>query len=127
MDPAVTHRYLVDRAARWLRNTAGCGVVMIDPIGCMECPDAIGWKRAGRESILIECKATRSDFFADRHKSFRRPGARALGVKRYYFTPPGLVRPDELLPGWGLLECLAKRCKRVVSPERFPENQRDIP
>jgi hypothetical protein len=90
-----------------------------------EIPDAIGWLRSG-VSLLIECKASRGDFLSDAVKPSRRsgksgvPGSPALtvpkpelkptrkteglGAYRFYLTPSGLLRPDELPEGWGLLE-----------------------
>jgi hypothetical protein len=90
-----------------------------------EIPDAIGWLRSG-VSLLIECKASRGDFLSDAVKPSRRsgkvgvPGSPAptapepeikpprktegLGAYRFYLTPSGLLRSDELPEGWGLLE-----------------------
>jgi hypothetical protein len=66
-------------------------------------PDAIGWKRACH-SVLVECKVTRSDFLADRAKPFRFKPEQGVGCERFYLVPAGLVRPEELPQGWGLLE-----------------------
>jgi len=66
-----------------------------------ETPDAIGWVNGA--SIMVECKRSRSDFLADRKKPARR-GGRALGHWRFYVTPTGLLRPEELPDGWGLYE-----------------------
>lgn len=90
-----------------------------------EIPDAIGWLRSG-VSLLIECKASRGDFLSDAVKPSRRsgkadaPGSLAptapkpeikpprktegLGAYRFYLAPSGLLAPDELPEGWGLLE-----------------------
>ena len=72
-----SHEQLVERAGRWLRGTMRCNVVLLEPgygsVG--EIPDAIGWTSDG-VSIVVECKASRSDFLADRNKPARR---RALG------------------------------------------------
>ena len=68
-----------------------------------EMPDAIGWKRASH-SVLVECKVTRADFLADRGKPFRLKPEQGVGCERFYLTPPGLVKVEELPAGWGLLE-----------------------
>jgi hypothetical protein len=66
-------------------------------------PDAIGWKRACH-SVLVECKVSRSDFLADRTKPFRAKPEQGVGCERFYLVPAGLLRREELPPGWGLLE-----------------------
>src|SRR5579862_9637654 len=100
---SMTHAQLVERAVRWLRAYR-CGVVLSEQ-ACVsgEMPDAIGWKQACH-SVLVECKVTRADFLADRAKPFRLKPEKGVGSERFYLTPPGLVKIDELPPGWGLLE-----------------------
>ena len=71
-----------------------------------EIPDAIGW--TARASILIECKASRSDFLADRDKLFRYilPD-RGVGDFRFYFTNPGVIINENEIPnGWGVYEVI---------------------
>jgi hypothetical protein len=99
----MTHAQLVERAVRWLRWYR-CGVVLSEQ-ACVsgEMPDAIGWKQACH-SVLVECKATRADFLADRAKPFRQKPQKGVGSERFYLTPPGLVKIEELPAGWGLLE-----------------------
>ena len=102
----MTHAELVVLAERWLKN-AGCGVVFAELKACVpsgEIADAVGWKDGGATSMLIECKTSRSDFRADAKKAARKPGTPALGRWRYYLTPRGLLKPEELPPRWGLLE-----------------------
>lgn len=97
----MTHADLVTRAARWLRSQ-GCGIVLSELTTLVgETPDAIGFRTSGRESFLVECKATRGDFLADRRKPFRREGG--LGLYRYFLCPPGLIKPADLPARWGLL------------------------
>jgi hypothetical protein len=99
----MTHDKLVSRAVAWLRSY-GCGVVLSEQ-SCSsgETPDAIGWKRACH-SVVVECKISRADFFIDKAKPFRRKPEAGMGCERFYLTPAGLLRPEELPPGWGLLE-----------------------
>lgn len=112
MTPDLTHAELVALAERWLWRQ-GCGVVLreFSTIATAEIPDAIGW-RIG-VSILIECKASRADFLADRRKPFRANPEEGVGDWRFYLTPQGLVRPDELPEGWGLLEAKGGRVYRT--------------
>ncbi|HUA15357.1 MAG TPA: hypothetical protein VMG31_08660 [Verrucomicrobiae bacterium] len=99
----MTHAQMVERAVRWLRSYR-CGVVLSEQACASgEMPDAIGWKQACH-SVLVECKVTRADFLADRAKPFRQKPEKGVGSERFYLTPPGLLTPDELPSGWGLLE-----------------------
>jgi hypothetical protein len=99
----MTHSQLVEKAVRWLRRYR-CGVVLSEQ-ACTsgEMPDAIGWKRACH-SVLVECKVTRADFLADRAKPCRQKPQQGVGSERFYLTLAGLIRPEELTDGWGLLE-----------------------
>ena len=110
----MTHAQLVERAVRWLRAYR-CGVVLSEQ-ACVsgEMPDAIGWKRASH-SVLVECKVTRADFLADRGKPFRAKPEQGVGSERFYLTPPGLVKVEELPVGWGLLELRRGRVE-IVHP-----------
>lgn len=106
----LTHKELVRIAARWLKNTQKCSVVISEMISAAsETPDAVGW-RSGF-SVLVECKASLDDFRRDKEKSFRKAEKTGLdfgmGNRRYYMTPEGLLSSNNLsrLPkGWGLLE-----------------------
>jgi hypothetical protein len=99
----MTHDQLVDRAVRWLRSYR-CGVILSEQI-CVsgETPDAIGWKQPCH-SVVVECKVARADFLVDRDKPFRRKPEKGVGSERFYLAQPGLIKIDELPPGWGLLE-----------------------
>lgn len=110
----MTHEELVRRAVRWLRNTRGCGVVFAELVtSAQSIPDAIGWKAGG--SMLVECKASRSDFFADKRKAYHRTKQYGMGDERYYMVPSGLVSANELPAGWGLLYAHPKTVRVVVS------------
>ena len=58
-----THSELVDIAEKWLFKRCGFAFKELTTIN-QETPDAIGF-RSG-ESILVECKTSRSDFHADK-------------------------------------------------------------
>lgn len=99
----MTHSQLVEKAVQWLRSYR-CGVILSEQACASgEMPDAIGWKRACH-SVLVECKISRADFLADREKPFRQKSHLGMGCERFYLTPAGLLRPEEIPTGWGLLE-----------------------
>lgn len=93
------HDELCRRAVRWLKKF-GCGVVISEMASnAGETPDAIGWKYGA--SVLIECKTSRSDFFADRKKLWRMAPQYGMGCFRFYMAPLGLIRVDELQQTFG--------------------------
>jgi hypothetical protein len=112
-----SHKELVQRAAKWLQNTKQCPVVLYEFQAGDEIPDAIGWKRAAYDSILMECKRSRSDFLKDADKPFRSDG-KGVGNYRYYFTTPGLLKKEEITEGWGLLECHDYQVRQIVKPSK---------
>lgn len=130
----MTHDELVERAVRWLKNSAKvpctwdvdkklrpvrCSLVLAEiTTATSETPDAIGFANAGLTSIVIECKASESDFYSDRKKPFRQYPDMGMGRWRWYMTPKGLIRETmSVLPGWGVLEV----CGKVVRVKRLPE------
>jgi hypothetical protein len=86
--------------------------VVLSEQACLsgEMPDAIGWKRACH-SVVVECKISRADFLADREKPFRQKQELGLGCERFYLTPTGMLRPEEMPSGWGLLELHNRKIK----------------
>lgn len=106
------HAEVVLKAGWWLRERQRCCPVLLEPgYGSMsgERPDAIGWRASlGGISAVVECKANRPDFLADRHK-FHRKNGRGMGVYRYYMAPKGIVFADEVPEGWGYLEIRGQR------------------
>lgn len=110
----MTHGELVLKAEKWLRDQ-GCGVVFRDPFKALtnnsEQPDAIGFRSS--ISILIECKASRADFLADKGKSFRASPDKGMGDWRFYLCPPGVIKIEDLPEGWGLLEAAGKRINKT--------------
>ncbi|MBV7541964.1 hypothetical protein [Acidovorax sp. sic0104] len=110
------HSQLVSLGARWLR-TNGFSVVAeeITVVGCREQPDVIGFRSTA--SALIEAKATRGDFLADRCKPERVDGAPGLGLYRFYIAPPGVIEACDLPPRWGLLHAVQGKVVDVVRPQ----------
>jgi hypothetical protein len=108
----MTHAKLVSMAVQWLRRYR-CGVVLSEQACASgEMPDAIGWKKACH-SVLIESKASRADFLADREKPFRQRPELGVGCERYYLAPRSLIGTEELPAGWGLLEAHGREIERV--------------
>lgn len=105
---SMTHDELIKHGAEWLL-AKNCKVVITDMTHAgPETPDCLGWQ-GNKRSILLEAKASRSDFHRDRRKSFRHPLAKGLGCVRYYIAPQGLLKSGEMPRGWGLLEVAEPR------------------
>lgn len=109
----MTHKELVQRAAQQLKSwrclPVLCELVTYNSSG--EIPDAIGW--TSRDSILFECKTSRSDFLRDKKKLFRVDLADCgVGDFRFYLTNPGVIKAqDELPEGWGCYEVINGKLK----------------
>jgi hypothetical protein len=99
-------------AVSWLRRYR-CGVVLSEQACASgEMPDAIGWKRKCH-SVLVECKASRPDFLADRVKPWRQHPESGVGAERFYLAPPGMINVGELPVDWGLLEARGREIEVV--------------
>jgi len=114
----MTHQQMVRLAEQWLRRKYRCGIVLSEQ-SCAsgETPDVIGWKNSCR-SILIECKISRADFFADREKPWRMKPETGMGCERFYLAPLGLIGKQELPKHWGLLECKGREVTIALKPCR---------
>jgi hypothetical protein len=110
----MTHAELVARAERFLRSM-NCKVIFNDNFRAVtpsgEQPDCIGFMSG--ISFLIECKASRSDFLADKKKDFRRDPETGMGDWRFFLCPPGIIKPEDLPDGWGLLWCHPRKIEKV--------------
>lgn len=145
-----THEALCERAIRWLRgNRIRCAPVFSRNASCSEVPDAIGWSSmySVRGSIVVECKASRNDFYADKRKytvfehplyggriSGHRIGKRraaAEGLKevpllrmgnfRYFLCAPEVITKEmirEHAPDHGLLYVTPRTVQVVVQAPR---------
>ena len=101
----VSHRNLVESAYKWVIRNSSCGVAFKELVttACNgECPDVIGFGSWGH-SVLVECKASRSDFHADKKKIFRQIPSMGMGTQRFYCCPTGLLKKEDLPDGWGLI------------------------
>jgi hypothetical protein len=114
--PRLTHAELVALAARWLHGTRKCCLVATERTAfkVFEYPDAIGWMPDGK-SILVECKTSLSDFYADQRKASRRGLMDAMGRERWYLTEDGLLASRTLPDGWGWAVVRKGRIFRVTS------------
>lgn len=101
----LTHKELVEAAYKWVLKSGGCGVAFKElhtNASNGEYPDVIGFSSWGN-SVLIECKCSRSDFLADKKKQFRIYPEQGMGSERFYACPTGLLKKEDLPNGWGLI------------------------
>ncbi len=114
----MTHAELVDLAYGWVlrRTPSGFAFRELSSLSS-EQPDVIGFGSWKNYSVLVECKVSRADFFAEMKKRFRIEGGQ-LGVGRYrfYACPEGMIKEEELPSGWGLLYANGKRIRCVHNP-----------
>ena len=103
----MTHEDLRKAAVKWLTNTKGCSVILseMDSLAS-EIPDAIGFQ--AHQSILVECKVSRADFFRNDGKQHVANG-NGVGQYRYFLTPPNMVTSLEVPDPYGLLVVLDGR------------------
>jgi hypothetical protein len=106
----MNHKELSELAMKWLKRPNsqkghGCIISATELRSGWdgEIPDAIGFRLNGNRvvSIVVEAKASRSDFLADKAKAHRKEGG--MGNFRYFICPEGLIQKNELPDGWGLL------------------------
>lgn len=104
---------LIHLSAAWAKKQ-GFPIVATNlcAIGSREKVDLVAFRTSC--SLMIEAKASRADFFADRKKPERRTGG--VGTYRFYVTPPNLVQPAELPAGWGLLYADGKKAIEIIKP-----------
>jgi hypothetical protein len=89
-----------------------------------EFPDVIGFGSWGW-SVVIECKVSRSDFFSDQNKLFRKERQEGMGSERFYCCPTGLIKKEELPTAWGLIYVNDKnRATKVYDPWKAPAGSR---
>lgn len=98
------HSELIVLCSRWaLKHKYAVAAITECQVKCTsEVPDILAFKANG-QSVLLEIKVDRADFKADAKKPFRKNQDKGLGLYRYYVVPEGLIKPEELPEGWGLL------------------------
>ena len=115
----LSHQDLVNIAYSWALTRGRCGVAFreLNTTTCnREYPDVIGF-HSGGHSVLIECKASRSDFLCDKKKTFRKYPERGMGDYRFYCCQTGLIKPEDLPERWGLIWVSPSgKSKCIVNP-----------
>ncbi len=120
------HYQLCLEGAKWLKKKKNHErdetpwkyiAVEIVVYGC-ENPDI--WAFNGWSTIVVEVKTSHTDFLNDKKKWFKQVGNESgdPGNFRYYLTPKGLLNPEELPEGFGLLEWDGKNIERVITAKR---------
>jgi hypothetical protein len=119
-----THNQLVRRIAAWFKARHQSSIIMAEFVtSAQEIPDVLAMQ-SGAHSVLVECKVSRSDFLSDKDKFFRRQEDYGMGDKRYYAAPSGMIKPEELPEGWGLLDVDIYRVHETVEPKHKEGNKR---
>jgi hypothetical protein len=123
----VTHKELSDLAVKWLRRPNsnkghGCIVSASELRSGWdgEIPDAIGFRLDYNlvTSVVVEAKASRSDFLADRNKPHRMSGG--IGNYRYFICPEGVIHKSDLPAKWGLIWVNARgHIKLIEGPASY--------
>ena len=129
---AMTHKEVINIAACWLSNrrtTTGldakirCRIILREPTNYLgaygnENPDILGiWD--SNNTVNIEAKVSRSDFFADAKKEHGHP----YGHYKLYACPSGLIKPEEIPEKWGLLYVGGNGGRLIVEPKYFDDAQ----
>lgn len=78
----MNHKELTKNAKFWLKSAKKCNPVFSEQgsQNFSEMPDVIGFK--SDLCIVVECKTSKADLYADRKKPFRESGG--MGNERYY-------------------------------------------
>ena len=119
-----THKKLVRRMVGWLKAQRMSTVVIAELAAGnnIETPDVIAWH--GGASILIECKTSRADFHADKEKHFRKFEEHGMGDTRYFAAPAGVLKPEDIPEGWGLMEVDERFVRTKVQASHKEANKR---
>jgi hypothetical protein len=118
----LTHSNLVEIGAKYLFGKRYM-VVLKELATCIpETPDVLGFRSGW--SYLLEAKVSRGDFKGDAKKSFRHYPEKGVGNYRSYVCPKGLIKPEELPAGWGLVyvDPITKRLRTIVFPRYQSSN-----
>lgn len=120
-----THAAMCSRAVRWLINMGcRCAVKEITTVSTTEICDAVGFK--DDTCIVVEVKTSRADFLRDAKKSHRGEG-KGMGAYRYFMAPAGMIKPDEVPEGWGLVEVSGKICRVVKGLKQLRPYHDELP
>jgi len=127
-----SHNELIDIGRKWLLKSycsgskeyghSQCSIVLTELNANTrygEQPDILGFNSNCRSrSILIECKVSRADFYADQKKPFRHNALNGFGIgsQRWYLAPEGIIPKDKVPEKWGLLEVSNSGKVKVIKP-----------
>ena len=122
------HYQLCLECAKWLRRRKNAErfrtpwkYIAVELV-CYAAENTDVWATNGECSIVVEVKTSRADFLKDGKKWHRAETMRDYqsGNYRYFLAPKGLIKPEDLPSGWGLLEWDGKAIERVVPSEFRP-------
>lgn len=119
----LTHSELCDLC---IAHAVKRGAVLVSSEkGDRERPDVFALFGDG-STVVYECKASRSDFKADRDKPFRKDPEKGMGMERIYVVNEGVCRPSEIPDGWRLAYATDLDSMTMVIP-CFPVGKREVP
>jgi hypothetical protein len=102
--------------------TGGCYVGGTEMTVTREQPDVYAVNVDGI-SHLCEIKVSRTDFRADSlksHRMYAREGIiEGIGNYRWYVAPYGIIKPEDDLHGWGLIELIGNKFVVTRVSKRF--------
>lgn len=117
----LTHRQLCELGARFIQYQRYPSNypwrILIETGYRKENPDVFAFTKY--YSVLIECKASRSDFLADKKKPFRQDPLQGVGKRRYYLVNEGVCTQDEMPDGWQLL--IARDNDTILLPKDYQD------
>ena len=112
----MTHKELVELSHKFVLKKMSCGFAVKElKTTEKEIVDVLGFG-AWNHSVLIEVKVSRSDFLADKKKSFRINPDEGVGRYRFYCCPKDLIKVEDLPKNWGLIYEEDKKLKIVHNP-----------
>ena len=114
----LAHRQLCELGARWINQQVGTNGewrILIETGYRAENPDVFAFTKY--YSVLIECKASRADFLADKKKPFRQNPQLGIGRRRYYLVNEGVATEEEMPEGWQLL--IAYDSDTILMPDNY--------
>ena len=118
----LTHDELITRAVQWLEYDRRCKLVLVEAKGEIEKVDALGFNVS--TTILVEAKASRSDFLRDKEKLSRseKQSEYGYGQFRYYICESGTITIPDLPNKWGLIYATLYSVKMVRGASSFEYN-----
>jgi hypothetical protein len=112
----MTHKELVELSHKFVLKKMSCGFAVKElKTTEKEIVDVLGFG-AWNHSVLIEVKVSRSDFLADKKKSFRINPDEGVGRYRFYCCPKNLIKVEDLPKNWGLIYEEDKKLEIVHNP-----------